>query len=131
MEQYKNMAEENPTELKWKEEEANRRLLSLETVIGYMASVSFLVMIFTASFVEMRTWTQVLLICIGAVIFAVGMYHCIKLEHDAGYYECQNCKERYIPKMRAVVFAPHIGRRRKMKCPYCGKRNYHRKTLSK
>lgn len=131
MDRYKNMAEENLVELQKQEEEANRRLLSLEVVIGYSASISFFVMIFTASFVEMAGWIRFLLIGIGTVLFLTGMYHCLKLEREAGYYECQECGTRYIPEMKPVVFAPHIGRSRKMKCPYCGKRNYHKKTLTK
>lgn len=51
----------------------------------------------------------------------------IKLEHDAGYYECPNCGKRYVPTMKAVVLASHKMRDRKMKCPYCNQRAYHKK----
>ena len=46
-------------------------------------------------------------------------------------YICPHCGERYVPAMRAVWFAPHIGRSRLMKCPRCGKRGYHRKVMTK
>ena len=55
----------------------------------------------------------------------------IRIEHDAGYYECPNCGERYVPSMKAVVMAPHIGRSRKMTCPHCGQKGYHKKVVSK
>ena len=131
MDNYKELAEENLMQLQKQEEAANKRMLSLEVVVGYMASVSFFAMIFTASFVEMAAWIRAMLIVTGLIIFTVGMYHCLKLEREVGYYECQDCGERYIPSMKAVVFAPHMGRSRKMKCPYCGNKNYHKKTLTK
>ena len=106
------------------EELTNRKMLSLEVVIGYMASITFLVMIFVASFVEMPAWVRIVMIAVGASAFAVGMTNCLKIEHDVGYYECPECGETYIPSMKAVVFAPHIGRSRKMTCPHCGHRAY-------
>ena len=131
MEDYKRMAEENLVQLQAYEEASNRRMLSLEVVVGYTSSVSFLALVFTASFAEMPAWAPALLIGVGLALFAVGMYHCLKLEREVGYYECQDCGERYIPSMKAVVLAPHIGRSRRMKCPHCGNVNYHKKTLSK
>ena len=106
-------------------------MLSLEVVIGYMASITFLVMIFVASFVEMPAWARIVMIAVGASAFAVGMTNCLKIEHEVGYYECPECGETYIPSMKAVVFAPHIGRSRKMTCPHCGHRAYHKKVLTK
>ena len=55
----------------------------------------------------------------------------LRVEHDAGYYECPHCQYRYVPTMKAVVLAPHIGRDRRMKCPRCGKKGYHKKVLTK
>lgn len=131
MDNYKKMAEENLMELQRLEESSNRRMLSLEMVVGYMSSITFLVMIFVASFVKMDARIRILLIGLGAVVFAVGVYHSLKIEREVGYYECQDCGTRYIPTMKAVFFAPHIGRSRRMKCPYCGKINYHKKMLRK
>lgn len=131
MDNYRNMAEENLVALRKQEEAANRRMLSLEVVIGYTSSVSFLALVFTASWVEMSSWLRAVLILTGFALLNIGGYHCLKLEREVGYYECPNCGARYIPEMKAVFLAPHIGRKRKMKCPYCGKRSYHRKTLTK
>ena len=131
MDQYKKMAEQHLLEMRKQEELTNRKLLSLETVIGYMASITFFVMIFVASFVEMPAWVRILLIAVGASEFAVGIINAIKIERDAGYYECPKCGKKYIPSMKTFVLAPHMGRNRKMTCPYCGKRAYHKKVLTK
>ena len=90
-----------------------------------------LVMIFAASFAVVYFWWRLALIAAGLAILTVGIAVAVKLEHDAGYYECPHCHARYVPTMRAVVFSPHIGRSRKMKCPRCGQRGYHRKILTR
>lgn len=63
------------------------------------------------------------------VFLASGVVVAVKLEHDAGYYECPHYRTRYVPTLKAVVFAPHRGRSRKMKCPHCSKKGYHKKVL--
>lgn len=131
MENYQKKAEENLMELQKQEELNNKKLLALETVIGFTSSIAFLVMIFAASFAVENFWWRIVLILAGMVIFVVGIVFAIKLEHDAGYYECPHCGARYVPTMTAVVFAPHIWRSRKMKCTHCGKKGYHKKVLTK
>lgn len=131
MDNYKEMAEKNLVELKRQEEDKNKRLLALENVIGYVSSISFLVLVFTASFAAMEMIWRILIIFIAFAIFIVGAYNAVKIEHDAGYYECPNCGNRYTPTMKAVFFATHIWRNRKMTCPHCHKRGYHKKVLTK
>lgn len=131
MDQYQKMAEQHLLEMRKQEELTNRKLLSLEVVIGYMSTITFLVMIFAASYVEMPAWVRILLIAVGASAFTVGMINAIKIEREAGYYECPECGKAYIPSMKTFLLAPHMGRSRKMTCPYCGKRAYHKKILTK
>lgn len=131
MDDYQEMAEKNLMELTKQEEINNKKLLHLEVVIGYSCSVAFLILIFAASFINMNAYWRIAMILVGSGIFVVGIYNSIKLEHDVGYYECPCCGKRYVPTMRAVILAPHKFRDRKMKCPYCGKREYHKKVLTK
>ena len=131
IEQYQEQAEKHLLELQRQEAEQNKKLLSLETVIAASATVNYLVMIFAAVFaVEMLAW-RLALILTGLAILVVAIAYALRIEHDAGYYECPHCGARYIPTMRAVVLAPHIGRSRSMKCPRCGQRGYHKKALTK
>lgn len=131
MKNYKEMAEKNLMELTRQEELNNKKLLALENVIGYTCSISFLILIFAASFAVTTSMWRIGMIVSGSIIFLIGMYHSVKLEHDAGYYECPNCRKRYVPTMRAVIMAPHKERNRKMKYPYCSQRGYHKKVLTK
>ena len=41
----------------------------------------------------------------------------VKIEQKIGYYECKNCKHRYVPTYREVLLAMHIGTTRRLKCP--------------
>lgn len=131
MENYKEKAEENLLQLQKQEELNNKKLLSLEVVIGYISSISFMVLIFAASFAVTSSVWRIVMILIAAGIFVIGMLYCLRLEHDAGYYECPNCGKKYVPSMKAVIMAPHMGRSRRMKCPYCGKRGFHKKVLTR
>lgn len=131
MEHYRDMAEENLLQLKKAEELSNKKLLSLEVVIGYISVISFMVLIFAASFAVTSHIWQIVMILVAIAIFIIGVIYCLRLEQNAGYYECPNCGKRYVPTIKAVIIAPHVGRSRKMRCPYCGKRGYHKKVLTK
>ncbi|SET69185.1 helix-turn-helix domain-containing protein [Lacrimispora sphenoides] len=131
MEDYRKNAESNLLALKEMEESKNRELLKLEWVIGYMGTIPYLILILTASFGNVSTIIRAILIGLAIVLFIPAIYFSLKLERDAGYYECQHCHERYVPTLKQVVFAPHNGRKRYMKCPKCGKRTYQIKVLTK
>lgn len=121
--------EENLLEMAKLKEEKDKQLLKLEVVIGYTASITFLTLIFIASFVEMATWLRILLIVIGCIIFAYGMGNAVKIEQVAGYYECSNCHHKYVPTYQSVLWSQHMGRTRKMKCPKCGEKSWQKKVL--
>ena len=121
--------EENLLEMAKLREEKDKQLLKLEVVIGYTASITFLTLIFIASFVEMATWLRILLIVIGCIIFAYGMGNAVKIEQVAGYYECSNCHHKYVPTYQSVLWSQHMGRTRKMKCPKCGEKSWQKKVL--
>ena len=128
---YQQKAEEHLLELQRLEAVKNRALLSLECVIALSATVTYLVMLFAAIFAVENIWWRMVLILVGSTFLVVGIVWALRVEHDAGYYECPHCQYRYVPTMKAVVLAPHIGRDRRMKCPRCGKKGYHKKVLTK
>jgi len=131
MKEYNEKAEQNLIEMKKQKEQADREMLRLEYVIGFTGSVSFMMMVFVASFVPMQNWVRILLIAAGMVIFMVAMFFGLRIEQRAGYYECAKCGHRYVPKYSSVFFAMHINRTRYMKCPHCGKRSWQKKVISK
>ena len=131
MENYREIAEKTLLEMREREEHASRSMLTLEWVIAFIATFAMLGFIMLAAFVEMPEWLVGVLVGTGIFIFAVGMYFGLKIETEAGYYACPNCDERYVPTFWNVLWAPHFGRTRWMRCPHCGKRGYHKKVLTK
>ena len=131
MEAYQKSANENLLQLRALEEEANRKLLKLEWVIGFLGLAGMFSLIIVAAVVEMPWWTRTILGVIGGVVFFVAMCYGLKIEQDAGYYECPECGEHYKPTYWKVFFAPHMGRTRRMKCPHCGEKGWHKKVLTR
>lgn len=131
MDHYNEKLEKNLLEVIKQKEQADKRLLSLEIIVGLFASIILFALIFVASFVEMADWLRVLLIIFGIIAFAVGIAYAIKIEQVAGYYECGKCRHRYVPTYASVLLAMHVNRTRYMKCPQCTRRSWHKKVLSK
>ena len=121
--------EENLMEMANLKEESDKRLLTLEWVIGGLALIILFGAIGAASAIEMKTWLRVVIIASGFIIFFIAMFYALLIEQKAGYYECNNCHHKYVPTYKAVFFAPHMGRSRYMKCPNCNTKSYHKKVL--
>ena len=128
---YIENAENNLIELKSQYENITKHLFVMEWVIGYISSISFLVLVYVASYISMPTYARVILILLGLFNFLIGMFFCIKIEKDAGYYKCKKCNHKYIPTYKSVLFSMHFGRTRYMKCPKCHKHSWQNKTINK
>ncbi|MBR5773307.1 MAG: helix-turn-helix transcriptional regulator, partial [Clostridia bacterium] len=131
MDNYNKEAEKNLIEMVKQKELADKRLLTLEIFVGITATVTLFAFIAIAAFVPMEDWIKLVLIIAGFVFFLAGCFCALKIEQVAGYYECAECGHRYVPTFFAVNKAPHLGRKRKMKCPECGKKSWQKKVLSK
>ena len=131
MNEFNEKLEKNLLEMMKEKEQADKRLLSIEIVVGMFAGIVLAILIFVASLVQMPDWLRIMLIIVGMALFAVGIFYAIKIEQVAGYYECEKCHHKYVPSFRSVVFAMHVNRTRYMKCPECGKRSWQKKVLSK
>ena len=128
-EEYQKQAENNLLTLKSQQEQSHKFLLTLESVLGYMSSITFIILIFVASFVNLPTWVRIILIVIGFIHIVIGIHFCLTIEKDAGYYECQHCHNKYIPTYKQVMFSMHHGRTRYMKCPKCQKKSWQKKVI--
>lgn len=131
MKENEKKLEENLLEMTKQKEEKDKHLLTLELAIGWGSSITFMALIFIASYLEMPTFLRVILIVMASIIFAFGMSNCIKIEQTAGYYECRKCHYKYVPTYQSVFWAMHYGRTRFMKCPKCGQKSWNKKKISK
>lgn len=131
MDNYNKELEKALLEMVKQKQESDKRLLTLEWVIGGICLFVFLIGIVVASYIQAEEWLRTLIIISGLLPLLIATPFMLKIEQTAGYYECQCCKHRYVPQYKPVFFAPHIGRARYMKCPECGKRSYQKKVISK
>ena len=130
MENYDKKAEENFIELQKEKENNDKRLLFTEIIIGSITTISFLLMIFLSIFaIENSIW-KIVTIIVSFIIFIVGVGNCLVIEQRAGYYQCDNCKYKYIPSYKQVLFAMHSGRTRYMECPKCHKKSWNKKVIN-
>lgn len=131
MEDYKEKSEKLLIEMAKQKEQADKNLLALEILIGVLSVIILLGFTFAASFFDMPDWARICLIIAGVIPCLVGLFFALKIEQTAGYYECAECGHRYVPTFGRVLWAPHMGRTRYMKCPKCGKTTWNKKVLKK
>lgn len=126
---YERKAEKNLEEFARIETAQNKKFFLCENVIGLISTATLLTLVLITSFIEMPVFTRVILIVIGFISFIIGMSFCIKIETEAGKYQCKHCGHLYVPKYSTVCFAMHFGRTRYMSCPKCHKKSWQKKHL--
>lgn len=127
---YNEIAEKQLLEMAKKEEIQNKKLMMYEYVIGYSSTISFLTLIFVTSFLVKNHIAQVSLFILAFALLIIGVSFALKIETETGYYECQKCNHKYVPKYSKVYFAMHFGTTRYMKCPKCHKRSWQKKVIN-
>jgi len=131
MKENEKILEQNLLEMTRQKEERDKQLLTLEIFIGIVSTVVLLGSILLVGMLELSKLPATILITISSIIFAVGMGFALRIEQIAGYYECANCHHKYVPTYQSILWAQHINRTRKLKCPKCGKKSWNKKVLNK
>lgn len=129
MKDNKEISEKNLLELMKAKEEKDKQLLSLEWVLGGIAVVTLLAFVLIAALIDMPDFARWIIIGIGFIIFLVTMFFGLRIEQIAGYYKCEECGNKYVPKYWSVFIAMHMGRTRHLRCPKCGKKSWQKKVL--
>ena len=131
MDNQNKRTEELLLEMAKQKEESDKRLLFSEILVGVLCIVVMLALTVIASVCPMEEWLRITLILIGLFPILFASPFLLKIEQTAGYYECKECKHRYVPSYKSVFIAPHVNRTRYMKCPECGKKSWQKKVLTK
>lgn len=131
MKEYDRKTEELLLEMARKEEINNRKLLNAMYVIIVLSIIAVVTIVVLAQyFISDNILKNV--VCIVAVIWSlIFMFFALKLEVDAGYYECKKCHHKFIPTYTEVLWSMHMGTTRHLKCPKCNKKHWCKKVLSK
>ena len=123
--------EENLLAMTKMKEEADKRLLRMEVVIGFVSALAFIISISIASYADMADYVRLLIIITSSLAFIAICFVLVRIEQVAGYYECQKCHHKYVPTYKNVNLSMHMGRTRYMKCPNCGEKSWQKKVISK
>jgi len=131
MKDYKDKSDELLLELIKQEEVKNKKLIFsmwfmvITNVIFYLALLGISVYVFEEGFI------LGVIIVLSTLLFVIVASYALKLEVDAGYYECKNCHHRFIPTYFKTMIAPHMSTTRYLKCPKCNKKSWSKKVLTR
>ena len=131
MDNYNEKLEQNLIEMVKQKEQSDKKLLTMEIVMGVTTVIMYLAIILIASFVEIQDWIRGLTILFSTTFFVIICFLLLQIEQISGYYECRKCHYKYIPTYKQVLWAGHIGRTRYMKCPKCNQKSWQKKIISK
>ncbi len=131
MDNYNKELENNLLEMVKQKEEADKRLLKLEIVLGIIAVLPLIAAIVIVNIVPMEEWKGGLLVGLCLLPLLIATPFALKIEQKAGYYVCKKCGHKHIPKYSSVLWAMHVNRTRYMRCPKCSKKSWQKKVISK
>lgn len=131
MDNYNKQLEENLLAMVKEKEESDKRLLRTEIVTGVVCLVPFVSAVILASVLPMREWLASLIVGLGILPLLIATPFMLKIEQVAGYYQCQHCGHKHVPKYRNVFLSMHMGRTRYIPCPKCHKKSWQKKVISK
>ncbi len=128
---YNKEMENKLIEMVKQKEESDKRLLRIEIVMGICCILPLVASVILVAAVPMAEWLSTVIVLASLVPLLIATPFAIKIEQKAGYYECQKCGYKHIPRYSSVFFAMHTGRTRYMRCPKCNKFSWQKKVLSK
>ena len=130
---YSERAEENLLEMRREIETLNKRILTLNKIIINLAIVIFVVIGFAATFIEMSMLIRNIIFAVDLVMLILVGFFTLNILQKTGYYECQECKNQYIPGYTQMFFGMSgiTNTNWRMKCPKCKKKCWHKKVLTK
>lgn len=131
MDQYNKELENNLLEVIRQKEEADKRMLKIEIVLGIISVLPLAAAAIIAVLVPMEEWKAGLMVGLSLLPLLIATPFAIKIEQKAGYYECGACGHRHVPRYGSVFMAMHMGRTRYMRCPECGKKSWQKKVIAK
>ncbi len=128
---YNKELENNLLEMIKQKEQADKRLLTIEIVMGIVCLIPLLAAVCLVFVMPFEERMEAVIVLASLIPLLIAAPFAIKIEQKAGYYECQKCGHRYIPQYSSVFWAMHVNRTRYMRCPKCNETSWQKKVLSK
>ena len=114
-----------------KERIQNKKKLIGEILIGCAFIGSVITLILLVGLVSIATYLKIILVVLSLIFIIIGLFGLVILDVNIGYFECAECHERFIPSIKDYVFGMHTLKKRKLKCPKCGKKTWCLKRMTR
>ena len=131
MKDYNKKTEELLLEMAKQEEIKNKKLITNMWVILITSTLFYIGIILLSYYTLKEGFVLGAIILFSTILLVAACFYALKLEVEAGYYECKECHHRYVPTYSQVLWAPHMSTTRYLKCPKCGKRTWSKKVMTK
>ena len=131
MKEYDKKTNELLVELKKMEELKNKKLITNMWILLITVLVFYTSIILLAAYALEEGPILGIIICTTTLFSLIICFYTLKLEIDAGYYECKKCKHRFTTTYFKALMAPHLSTTRYLKCPKCNKRSWSKKVMTK
>ena len=123
--------EELLIEMAKQEENKNKKLMTCMWVIVITSGLFYIgILALACTLLEEGITLGIVILC-STLLLVSALFYGLKLEVEAGYYECKNCHYKYVPNYSSVLWAPHMSTTRYLKCPKCEKRSWSKKVMKK
>ncbi len=116
-ESYKEKAEETMMDL-MRNKKGRGKLIALTILIMLLVIAPMLIIAALIRWYDLPDN----LIHVTLIPLFIGIIAIIFVDCSVGYYQCEECNEKFVPKLSAnYLFANHKPDSRKIRCPKCGK----------
>lgn len=131
MNEYGKKTEELLVELAKTDELKNKKLLVSMWTILISSTIFYIGIMLLAVWLLEKGTRLGIIITLATLIYIVVCFVGLKFELEAGYYECKECKDKFVPTYKEIMFSLHIGTTRYLKCPKCNKITWAKKVMKK
>lgn len=128
--QYFEKAENNMLNL-MKDRTSAKTKVIVTAVSTTITILSVLALIFIVGFVEMPVGVRILQVVLAMAILFADLAVTLLIAVSTEIYECAACGKKFVPTLSAYLWGLHTMKRRKLKCPHCGKRCWDKSYLRK
>lgn len=128
--QYFERAEDNMLGLVRDRTSAKTRVIAA-VVSAAVTVLAALALILVAGFAEVPVGVRLLLVGIAAAVLFSDVAVVVLIAVNTEIYECAACGEKFVPTLRAYICGPHTLKRRRLRCPHCGKKCWDRSHIRK
>ena len=127
-ENYRKRAERNMEEL-LSQRRSNRRKIALSVAVCGAAFSVLLVCVALSAFLSLDPRLKIALLVYGFAMAVLGVGVAAFADINAGSFVCRRCGKKFAPSAKEYVFSIHTLTARKLRCPFCGAKDWCKKSL--